>query len=52
MLDADLLRAVTLAVQSLDPNTLNIIKRKNINLDEDEALPTDNSKTIDFSEED
>ena len=27
-------------------------KRKNINLDEDEGLPTDNSKTIDFSEED
>ena len=30
LLDADLLRAVTLAVQSLDPTTLNIIKRKNI----------------------
>ena len=27
-------------------------KRKNINLDEDDGLPTDNSKTIDFSEED
>ena len=27
-------------------------KRKNINLDEDEGLPNDNSKTIDFSEED
>ena len=27
-------------------------KRKNINLDEDEGLPTDTSKTIDFSEED
>jgi len=33
LLDADLLRAVTLAVQSLDPNTLNIIKRKNIKFD-------------------
>tara|TARA_R110000824_G_scaffold50135_6_gene140289 strand:+ start:970 stop:3033 length:2064 start_codon:yes stop_codon:yes gene_type:complete len=33
LLDADLLRAVTLAVQSLDPNTLNIIKRKNITFD-------------------
>jgi hypothetical protein len=33
LLDADLLRAVTLAVQSLDPETLNIIKRKNIKFD-------------------
>jgi len=33
LLDADLLRAVTLAVQSLDPDTLNIIKRKNIKFD-------------------
>ena len=33
LLDADLLRAVTLAVQSLDPNTLDIIKRKNIKFD-------------------
>lgn len=30
LLDAELLRAVTLAVQSLDPTTLNIIKRANI----------------------
>ena len=33
LLDADLLRAVTLAVQSLDTNTLNIIKRSNIKFD-------------------
>ena len=33
LLDADLLRAVTLAVQSLDPNTLAIIKRRNIKFD-------------------
>lgn len=33
LLDADLLRAVTLAVQSLDPSTLNIIKRANIKFD-------------------
>jgi len=33
LLDADLLRAVTLAVQSLDPTTLDVIKRKNIKFD-------------------
>jgi radical SAM superfamily enzyme YgiQ (UPF0313 family) len=33
LLEADLLRAVTLAVQSLDPSTLNIIKRSNIKFD-------------------
>jgi len=33
LLDADLLRAVTLAVQSLDPSTLEIIKRSNIKFD-------------------
>ena len=33
LLDADLLRAVTLAVQSLDPNTLNTVRRKNIKFD-------------------
>tara|TARA_R110000737_G_scaffold14743_3_gene30860 strand:- start:1412 stop:3475 length:2064 start_codon:yes stop_codon:yes gene_type:complete len=38
LLDADLLRAVTLAVQSLDPNTLNIIKRKNIKFDQFSVL--------------
>ena len=38
LLDADLLRAVTLAVQSLDPNTLNIIKRKNIKFDQFSGL--------------
>ena len=33
LLDADLLRAVTLAVQSLDPTTLEVIKRRNIKFD-------------------
>ena len=33
LLDADLLRAVTLAVQSLDPTTLQVIKRRNIKFD-------------------
>ena len=33
LLDADLLRAVTLAVQSLDPTTLDVIKRRNIKFD-------------------
>ena len=33
LLDVDLLRAVTLAVQSLDTTTLNIIKRSNIKFD-------------------
>jgi radical SAM superfamily enzyme YgiQ (UPF0313 family) len=33
LLDCDLLRAVTVAVQSLDPVTLNIIKRSNIKFD-------------------
>ena len=33
LLDADLLRAVTLAVQSLDSDTLSIIKRANIKFD-------------------
>jgi radical SAM superfamily enzyme YgiQ (UPF0313 family) len=38
LLDADLLRAVTLAVQSLDPSTLNIIKRANIKFDKFSTL--------------
>jgi len=33
LLDADLLRAVTLAVQSLDPTTLKTVKRSNIKFD-------------------
>jgi len=33
LLDCDLLRAVTVAVQSLDPTTLDIIKRSNIKFD-------------------
>ncbi|MCK9380237.1 MAG: radical SAM protein [Sulfuritalea sp.] len=33
LLDCDLLRAVTVAVQSLDPTTLNIIKRSNMKFD-------------------
>lgn len=33
LLEADLLRAVTLAVQSLDPATLSIVKRANIKFD-------------------
>ena len=38
LLDADLLRAVTLAVQSLDEKTLNVIRRKNIKFDKYERL--------------
>ena len=38
LLEADLLRAVTLAVQSLDPSTLNIIKRSNIKFDKFSTL--------------
>ena len=38
LLAADLLRAVTVAVQSLDPTTLKIVKRSNIKFDKFSAL--------------
>lgn len=38
LLRADLLRAVTLAVQSLDPTTLSVIKRQNIKFDKFSTL--------------